>query len=487
MDLQEKNLDIINNKLLNKNINIDYSEDSNNNFDEPILNKTIKRKEKIHSEIYKLINKNMEKIENQLERNNINYDETLKMNSSLSFEKDVFLNYSGEKISIISYINSISQTIENEDKDENNTINNKNKKYENEKKNDDDAYLFHNKKIYKKYNQNYLKRMKLKEIMINNNKGKEFDSSLEREAIINNFNWEKINESSNKKEKNDSKQENGRQINLKKRKKESKIRNIFLFDNNLNSPNNCNLRPKDFHKSKSNNKDKSKCLISSNFSLFDSTSTANTYKKNKYRDDTLNSNIDIKYNKTELINFFSEINLPIIYADKFIENGFDDFDLILNLTKTSIAITNQNLKDIGINCPGHRAKILIHLEEKANIIPLYLEKNIIYNSTNNYLNNSLFKFFNGIGCIKYVNSFRRNGYFNSELLFSQMLTREPITKKMLIEDFGIDNEDNINRIIKGLNEESINYFKKLKKKNKNKNSFLDDKLNLNSCETCNVF
>ena len=44
---------------------------------------------------------------------------------------------------------------------------------------------------------------------------------------------------------------------------------------------------------------------------------------------------------------------------------------------------------------------------------------------------SLFKFLSSIGCEKYVNNFRRNGYYNSELLFSQMLTRESITKQMI--------------------------------------------------------
>ena len=76
-----------------------------------------------------------------------------------------------------------------------------------------------------------------------------------------------------------------------------------------------------------------------------------------------------------MVNFFSEINFPTIYADKFIYSGFDDLDSFLSLTKTSISITNQNLKDFGIMCPGHRTKILIHLEEKAELFPFYLEKN----------------------------------------------------------------------------------------------------------------
>lgn len=144
------------------------------------------------------------------------------------------------------------------------------------------------------------------------------------------------------------------------------------------------------------------------------------------------------------------------------------------------------MKDIGIKNAGHRAQILIHLEEKADVFPFYLEKNIIYNNYNiNYLkNDSLFKFLSSIGCEKYVNNFRRNGYYNSELLFSQMLTRESITKQMIKEDFFIENEYNIGKIIKGLNVESKNYIKKLKRINKNINVIFDDRMYHNSCESC---
>jgi hypothetical protein len=47
----------------------------------------------------------------------------------------------------------------------------------------------------------------------------------------------------------------------------------------------------------------------------------------------------------------------------FIKNGFDDLSLLLEQMKTDNAITDDNLREIGISKPGHRAKILIRLEE----------------------------------------------------------------------------------------------------------------------------
>ena len=69
---------------------------------------------------------------------------------------------------------------------------------------------------------------------------------------------------------------------------------------------------KTFTKTKIFFKDKNRSL-SPNYSLFDSTSTSNTYEKHKNKfkfhqiiDDSynINTNIYLKYNKTELINFF---------------------------------------------------------------------------------------------------------------------------------------------------------------------------------------
>ena len=491
-----KNLDEYKHKSLNQHQYNGYLGEENKSKDQAI-NKFKKRKEKIHSEIFKLININMEQIENKLDSNsnNINNDEILNVNTSRSADFDNIQNYSGEKISIITHTNSNGQTIEKEDAKTNNNMPQERDK----EKIINNKYLNNENKIYKKPLD--IKKLKISEVIKNSNMNNGIETKTDKDTIINNSKVEIINESSFKLDNNNSKEENENEneneVILTGRKIENKIRNIFLYDNTFKSPKKFHNSLNDYHRAKINFKDNRKYSFSPNFSLFDSTSTSNTYEKSKKKfkfhqfiDETCKSNIYLKYNKTELINFFSEINLPTVYADKFIENGFDDLDVILTLTRTSITITNQNLKDIGIKSAGHRAKILIHLEERADIFPFYLEQNIIYNNNynNNYLNNdSLFKFLSGIGCDKYVNNFRRNGYHNIEILFSQMLTRESITKKMLKDDVCIDSEYNISKIIKCLNVESINYIKKLRKNNKNINLIFDDKIYRDSCEPCIIY
>ena len=499
------------NKLFNEHI------DNNNNSNELILNKIQKRKELIHKEILSLINKNLENIEKKINNDNFNSDVTLNINTSRSQDKDNFQNYSGEKISLVTFSNTptIDKEKDNLNNNENNQINNKNNLFLNNEnvknKKKEIRQVTRNKLPNKEKRKNKiicrnsfnLKKLKIHDIILNNDINEGIETKTDLETLINTSNFEEINdnnESSLKIENNNSKEENEEDIILTRKKVDGKIRNICIYDYSAKSGMKKNTIVSEYYKSKTHLSDNKKGIMSPNFSLFDSTSTSNTFKKSKNQfkfhqsiDDGFTSiNIYLKYNKTELINFFSEINLPATYADKFIDNGFDDLDVILSLTKTSISITNQNLKDIGIICPGHRAKILIHLEEKAELFPFYLEKNIIYNNkinTNNntYSNNdSLFKFLSGIGCQRYLNNFRRNGYFNIELLFTQMITREPITKLMLFEEFCIDTEINISKIIKCLNIESKKYIKRLRSK-KLVNDIYDDKIYRNSCQPCFVF
>ena len=486
---RKKNLVEYRNKSININKNNEYKEQEKKHKDYKI-NKAKNRKEKIHSEISKLININMESIENKLDYNNINCDGILNINTSRSVDKDNLQNYSGEKISIITYTNSNTQTIEKEDISNDDLIQKRNEEKINNYKISKYANTDNNKKHKKSPN---IKKLTISEVIKNKNIIRRMETKTEKDTIINSSNFETINESFIKSDNNNSKEENENEIRLTEKKTEKKIRNIFLYDISFKSPKNRN-NFNDYNKSKIYFKDNRKHLLSPNFSLFDSNSTSNTYEKSKKKfkfhqsiDEACKANIYLKYNKTELINFFSEINLPLIYADKFIENGFDDLDVILSLTRTGITISNQNLKDIGIMSAGQRARILIHLEEKAEVFPFYLEQSIIYSNNSckdDYLSNdSLFKFLSCIGCEKYVNNFRRNGYYNSEILFSQMLTRESISEKMIKEDICIDSEYIVGKIIKSLNVASRNYIKKLRK-NKNKNLIFDNKIYANSCELC---
>ena len=192
-------------------------------------------------------------------------------------------------------------------------------------------------------------------------------------------------------------------------------------------------------------------------------------------------------NEEQLNNFFNEINVPKEYTKNFIDNGFDDLGLLLIQTKTGVALSNQNLKDIGISVYGHRAKILIHLEEKAGIFPFLLEKDKIYITEDECIpgNNSLFKFLADINYEEYEGKFIENGFYSSELLFTQMLTRQPIDENSLKEDFNITKTLHKHIIYNNLKKSSKEYEKKLKNKNNNEMEF--ESKELKECETCNIY
>ena len=194
--------------------------------------------------------------------------------------------------------------------------------------------------------------------------------------------------------------------------------------------------------------------------------------------------------KVELYNFILEINLPKNYAELLIDNGFDDLEMLISQAKNSVALSYQNLKDIGISLPGDRAKILIHLEELAGNFPFSLDKDKLYSNKNEEkINNSLYIFLSSINLDEYMKIFIENGYYNAELLYIQMISKNPITEDILKNDFGISKLGHNKRIMLNLMTCSENYIKKLKNKINNNKDFnsieTEGSPYLNSCDsTC---
>ena len=179
--------------------------------------------------------------------------------------------------------------------------------------------------------------------------------------------------------------------------------------------------------------------------------------------------------------------------------GFDDLDVLIYQAKHGIALTYENLRDIGIKKPGERIKILIHLEEISDNFNFFIPKNIFmdeFDKKNNY--NSLKIFLEKIGMNKFLKNFLENGIYNSELLYIQMSTKQPLTDNILINDLGINRKDAKTIIIK-LKEISKNYINKIKIMNKrnireirdvniNNKSFIYEENNKNkSCDMCILF
>ena len=180
----------------------------------------------------------------------------------------------------------------------------------------------------------------------------------------------------------------------------------------------------------------------------------------------------LKYSK--IFEFITEINLPKEYAYNLIDNGFDNLEMLISQTKNGIALTYENLREIGIKKPGERIKILIHLEEISENFKFLFPK-IIYNNDNNdnidikNKSNTLKFFLEKIGKKNFFINFYENGINNIELLFIQMASKQPLNENILINDLNIKKQD-ANAIIIKLYEYSRNYINKLKMLNKRNNN-----------------
>ena len=201
-----------------------------------------------------------------------------------------------------------------------------------------------------------------------------------------------------------------------------------------------------------------------------------------------------KKNLEQLINFFNEIGLNEEYTKILSTNGFDDLNLLIEQTKNGIAMTDENLKEIGIKKPGIRAKIFIHLEELSKLFDFPIEKEKVYYK-NDRNKNCLYRFLSSINLEFYLNNFIDNDYTSPELLFVQMKCKQPITDDFLFKEIGIDKIGYRMRILNKIKNESCSYFYKLKNgilgKNKifgeNNTVFFEKKNDgINSNDFCNM-
>lgn len=66
--------------------------------------------------------------------------------------------------------------------------------------------------------------------------------------------------------------------------------------------------------------------------------------------------------------------LCIIKMEEYFEclthSGFDDFESLVKQMSTPLPLTQETLKDIGINKPGHQNRILFMLEKAINNLEL---------------------------------------------------------------------------------------------------------------------
>ena len=407
-------------------------------------------KKKIKSEIIDYINKDMNNM-NSLDFSNI----SSLMNKNDDIEQ--IQNYNGEIMSIV-----------NNEEPSSSTINNHIKK---------DVNIKSLKKINN--NKDNIKKT-ISQTIINESDFCE-DISPKNTIKVNNYN-NNINNINNINNNSNSNDENYHRFLTEECICDIKISNQFTTDlKYFTSP----LKKKDELLNYYNNN-------SINPSIVQSLTTSHSINKEQYESPLLLSKSSKSLDKkNELCKFITEINLPIIYGNYLLDNGFDDLELLISITKNSIALSNQNLKDIGINVPGDRAKILIHLEEMAGNFPFVLEKDIIYSNKIDENKNSLYKFLTSINLEEYIRLFKENGYYNAELLYVQMVSKNPITEEILKNDFGLSKIGHIKRIMLNLLNCSQNYIKRLKNNSGENKSYKSIVFEGNpyskACDACLVF
>lgn len=151
----------------------------------------------------------------------------------------------------------------------------------------------------------------------------------------------------------------------------------------------------------------------------------------------------------ELYEFLCSISLGK-YIQHFLKNGFDDIgQLVEQMGRSSKEpLTDQNLVDIGIKLPGHRARVLIKLEEISKNFDFELPKGLYYNLTEEFAITSEANYDQHVKYVEnwlqqmklndFLPNFLKAGYYCLELMLIQMLSRNPITDKILEADVKID-------------------------------------------------
>ena len=186
--------------------------------------------------------------------------------------------------------------------------------------------------------------------------------------------------------------------------------------------------------------------------------------KGKSKTTQLLTKITFNLNKIDgkkLYDFLLEIKMEKYY-NFFITNGFDDINLIIEQTKNNeLGINDKELKEIGIQLPGDRAKILIRIQEKAHNFSFKIPENVYYicedliniENDNNII--KLNKWLENIKCGFYLNNFISNNYFSLELLLIQIIAKNKLTEEIL-DEMGIYKIGHKIRILNKLKEDVKN-------------------------------
>ena len=205
-----------------------------------------------------------------------------------------------------------------------------------------------------------------------------------------------------------------------------------------------------------------------------------TQNETKYKNESFkeeNNKKEKQLIKDDLYTFLKNIQMEQ-YNDLLVNEGFDDINLILSQMKTGLPINDDILREIGIEKPGDRAKILVRIQEVSHMFEFKIPFEAIY-----YKNKKPFKLLKYDFHVKavqnwlkklqlqnYLENFYNNGYYSPELIFIQKASKFPINDTILERDLKISNPHDRKLIMNSISSNSKNYVSELQKNTLNKKS-----------------
>ena len=185
-----------------------------------------------------------------------------------------------------------------------------------------------------------------------------------------------------------------------------------------------------------------------------------------------------KKEKDDLFTFLKKIGMEE-YNNLLINEGFDDINLIISQMKTGLPITDDALREIGIEKPGDRAKILIRVQEVSKMFDFKFPFEAVYYKNIKQFDSLKYDFhvkamqnwLKKLQLQNYLKNFYDNGYYSPELIFIQKASKFPINETILERDLKIENANDRKLIMNSISSNSKSYAAELQKKStKNKNN-----------------
>lgn len=162
-------------------------------------------------------------------------------------------------------------------------------------------------------------------------------------------------------------------------------------------------------------------------------------------------------------------NLLPIY-ELLINSGYDDLDALIEQMRSPLPLSEENLKEAGVDKPGYRARLMMKLEEEAGLYPkrsrrrgasptsagsLFSCCTVPGNATIGLSSDSpLREWLLQMKLEHLYGLFVDAGYEDYEALLAQMAWRVPITDAILERDIGIDKPGHRSRILSKLQDET---------------------------------